>query len=192
MTSSKSMVCALPSSTKQLLVYRDYIIERTTGPWMLWRSVRYFQAYATAKDGTLTILEPSAIYPINWREPRNEACDSHNETGTSSYSRLSMKRSARHLQWHWQDSSQDLGQIPSSKQLCSIIPASLGVYLQAEIYLLDQAGNCACACEAKFPPSLRWGQKLSAYRQLAQLGECIWKDDRYQKALRKNKATSSS
>ena len=63
---------------------RDYIIERTTGPWMLWRTVRYFQAYASAKDGTLTILEPTAIYPINWRAERNEACKTNNETGTTS------------------------------------------------------------------------------------------------------------
>ena len=60
---------------------RDYIIERTTGPWMLWRTVRYFQAYATATDGTLTILEPTAIYPINWRAERNEECKTNNETG---------------------------------------------------------------------------------------------------------------
>ena len=49
---------------------------------MLWRTVRYFQAYASAKDGTLTILEPKAIYPINWREERNDACKTNNETGT--------------------------------------------------------------------------------------------------------------
>ena len=63
------------------MLCRDYIIERTTGPWMLWRTVRYFQAYASAKDGTLTILEPTAIYPINWRAERNEACKTNNETG---------------------------------------------------------------------------------------------------------------
>ena len=49
---------------------------------MLWRSVRLFQAYATEKEGTLTILEPSAIYPINWRAEKNDACKSNNETGT--------------------------------------------------------------------------------------------------------------
>lgn len=48
---------------------------------MLWRSVRYFQAYATAKEGTLTVLEPSAIYPINWHAEQSEACKSRNETG---------------------------------------------------------------------------------------------------------------
>jgi len=54
---------------------RDYIIERTTGPWMLWRSVRYFQNYGDPKkDGTLTILEPKIVYPINWNAPYPVSC----------------------------------------------------------------------------------------------------------------------
>lgn len=48
---------------------------------MLWRSVRYFQTYATAKEGTLTVLEPKAIYPLNWKGERPAACQTNNETG---------------------------------------------------------------------------------------------------------------
>lgn len=64
---------------------RDMLVEQTTGPWMLLRSVQNFQKYVSQKDEPLVILEPEHVYPLNWNAPYPAEClqqsNSWNETG---------------------------------------------------------------------------------------------------------------
>lgn len=90
---------------------KDYIIERTTGPWMLWRSVRYFQNYADAKDGTLTVLEPGAVYPLSWNAPYPDVCLEHESSERACYEHFSASGSFAITYWShsWGDGSSSKG-----------------------------------------------------------------------------------
>lgn len=85
---------------------RDYIVERTTGPWMLWRSVRYFQTYADPKDGSLTILEPKVVYPINWNAPYPDVCkDDEGWNETACYQQFPDSHAITYWSHGWGDNS---------------------------------------------------------------------------------------
>lgn len=53
---------------EDIVASRNYKVEATTGPMMLWRSIQmYAQLGRKGKDPELKILRDKLVYPLNWR-----------------------------------------------------------------------------------------------------------------------------